>query len=773
MAGAILQRTRRAALAALALLGGAAVSPAQAPAQRLPKVSAPPAQLRLVDTIESHGVRFLRYAQEAGAVPALGAGAVLTDAPGRRADLLLDTTRRRIARPRTPAVTSTVALARARAATGVAVLRGRPTTQLAILPEGRGRLVWRVLLRAARPFASYEVLVDARSGEVVRAHELVIRATGAARVFDPNPITARGFRGGLADNNDADSPELTALRTPVTLDRLDGSTCLIGQWAHATLPALDSPPFGEVCLPGSDFSAVTRSDLRFEAVMAYFHADRAQAYVQGLGFTNALNRRLRIHANAIPDDNSFYDLIAREIATGTGGVDDGEDADTVLHEYGHALQHDQAPSIVPSGSPPAGVPGAIMEGFADYFAAAMAATYAPHHGEFDPCLSEWDSTALPGAPPCGRRTDTGLTRAQVDATCMEEIHCVGQTWASALWTIRGRLGGANADRLVIQSHFSYPPSPGFADASRALLAADRQLYGGVHRDALVSVLTSHGLVDPERLDDTPAEATALAVPGVARGRVDAAADPRDFYRLTLPAGRGVLVRLTATSGELDVRLLRPGAQAANQAGAVVAGSTNPGATESFGYVPPAAGEHPLEVSASAGAGDYVVETLVDTDGDTHADAADNCVATANSGQEDSDGDGRGNACDNCPRSANAGQENWDRDRAGDACDRSSRATLERVVVRRRRVTAYGQAQPAGLPLRAWRIVIQRRVCTRGRRSRCRHRTVREVAASRREGVRLVASTGRLRAGRYRVRAVIRARGFNAATSRRIGILIRR
>lgn len=752
--------------ATVGLLAAAPQAPAKPPSRTPARgLTAPATQVRLVETVRSQGARFVRYDQEVGGVPVLGAGAVLTDAPGRRADLLLDHTLRWIATPPAPRLTRDEALARARAASGTGVLRTSAQARLAILPKGGGgRLVWQALLAGRPPVGSLDVLVDARSGAVVRVRDARVPATGAARIFDPNPITAQGFRGGLADNNDADSPALTALRAPVTLERLDGSTCLFGQWVHATLPALSAPPLGEACAQGSDFTAVTRSDLRFEAVMAYFHIDRAQAYLQSLGFTNVNNRRVRVHANGTPENNSFYDLIAREITFGTGGVDDAEDADSIVHEYGHAVQHDQFPAFSPDGQT-----GAIGEGFADYFAAAQAATFAPHHGEFDACMSEWDATADPGVPACVRRLDTGLTVSQA-ASCAGEIHCVGQVWGGALWTIRQRLGGANADRLIVQSHFSYPPGVGFADASRALLAADRLLHGGANRDTIAGVLVERGLVDPERLDDTPDEGTPLPVPGSARGRVDAASDPRDYFRLSLPVARGVLVRLTAASGELDLRLLRPGARAANEPGAVVAGSTDAGAAESFAYVPQAAGDYALEVSTRSGAGDYLVEVLSDADGDGHADAADDCANAPNFGQEDRDRDGLGDACDNCPRASNADQANWDRDRAGDACDRSARATLERVAVRGSRLTAYGRALPASLPLSAWRVVIERRVC---KRSICRYRRVKEVAAGRREGDRRVAISGRPRAGRYRVRAVVRAPRFDAVRSRALGVTIGR
>lgn len=747
-------------------------------AAQLPEVRAPVDQLRIADKRESYGTRFVRYRQEIDGVPVLGSEVVVSDARRLQGDLLLDDTLELTAPDPSRFVGRPTAITRARVATETRVLRFPPEATLAILPRGnRGRLVWRVRVAARQPFSSSEVLVDARSGEVLQIRSLLRHATGAARIFDPNPITAQGSRGGLADAGDTDSTVLTNLRTPVTLDRLDGSTCLRGQWAYATLPG------GDVCASGNDFSGVTRADDRFEAVMAYFHVDRVQAYVQGLGLSNAMNRQLRVNANAFPDDNSFYDALSKEAYFGSGGVDDAEDADVIVHEYAHAILDNQVPEFGFGGDA-----GAIGEGFGDYLSSALAATFAPHHGELDACVAEWNATAFPAS--CIRRADTGLTVAQAraDPSCSAAIHCVGQVWASALWTIRQRIGAQNADRLVIQSQFAYTASIGFAEASRALVAADRQLYGGVHRDVLVAVLAERGLVDPERLDDTPAEATPLSVPGIVRGRVNAASDPDDMYRLTLPAGRGIVVRMSAPSGELDLRLLRPGALAVHEAGAVVAGSTAPGASESFAYVPSTAGDHSLGVAATAGAGEYLVEVLLDTDGDTRPDPSDNCPTRSNFGQEDRDRDGRGDACDafpddpandadrdgrgaqsdNCPRKANANQADWDRDGRGDACDRSSRVTLDRVVVRGTRLIAQGRTWPKRLSMRAWRVVVQQRTC---RRHVCRYRTVRVVPASGMSRRRLVAVVRRLQRGRYRLHATLRASGYNRARSRSLIVAV--
>ena len=79
--------------------------------------------------------------------------------------------------------------------------------------------------------------------------------------------------------------------------------------------------------------------------MAYFHIDRTRAYVDSLGLTEPLRRKpQKVRADGFTDDNSFYSPGTSTLALGSGGVDDGEDADVIVHEYGHSLQHQAARS---------------------------------------------------------------------------------------------------------------------------------------------------------------------------------------------------------------------------------------------------------------------------------------------------------------------------------------------------------------------------------------------------------------------------------------------
>lgn len=769
-----------AALGALPAAGGAAPTKLRAGDTR-----APVGQLRAAGVVMSHGTRFTRYRQQVGGVPVLGREAVLVDAPGARGDFVLDRTRRGLATPPQARIARADAISAAERAVNAARLRIPASAELAIRPEGAsGRLVWRVRVASGTPLDSFEVLIDARSGAVVDIRDLLHHDTGQAAVFDPNPVVEQGSTTGLADSNDANSALLTSRRIPVTLQRLTNATtgCLIGQWVRAKLAA-------DVCLAGANYSAVTRSDDRFEALMAYFHLDRTQAYVQSLGFTNVMNRQLVVNTDQIPDDNSFYDEIAKDLTTGTGGVDDAEDADVIVHEYGHAIQDDQVPGF---GADDDG--GAMGEGWGDYLQGAMSATYGTHtHPGFDLCMAEWDT--LPIGDPCLRRLDSPLTLAQArDGRCGssggEDPHCVGEVWSAALWNARTHIGGTTMDKIVLQSHFALTPTATFFDASAALLAADQQINGGANRAALIAALLPRGLIDPSHLDDTPAEATGLGVPATVTGRVDAVADPHDVFRIPLIKGKGLIVKLTAPTGDLDLHLLRPGTLAVDEDGATVAGSTGAGTNESFAYVPTRSGDFYLDVSAASGAGSYTLTTILDTDGDKRGNPTDNCATVSNFGQEDRDHDRRGDACDkfpddpandvdhdgrgadadNCPTVANTDQADWDHDAHGNACDRSSKAILDSVRAKRGRLTIVGLLRPRTLGPAALRVLVQRRTCTH---TGCRYRTVKDLRASApASDGRLTVVVGGLRSGRYRVRVQVRAAAFSVSPSRWRSIRVR-
>lgn len=488
-----------------------AVLPAAASAapQALKRAEAPAAQLERVDLTELPGGTVVkRFGQEVGGIPVVGAGAVVVDAPGEPAELLFDKSVGDLRAPGDPAVSRRDALAAALEAIG-RPSGGRTAARLVIAADHGNRLAWGVSHVDGRPIMDWLVMVDAADGAVLATVDLVRRGTvtGEAKLFVPNPVVDQGSYVKLRDRGDRNSRRLTRSREPVDLERIkEGQTCLRGPFARAKL----GPSRTNVCKDSLKWNSIKRRSNKFEALMAFFHLTSAQQYIRTLDLP-AINKRSQVVvANAVTEDNSYYLPGRDEIQLGTGGVDDGEDADVIVHEYGHAVQDDQNPDAFRAFG---NAVGAMGEGFGDYLAAAHSTELVGFDPEWTPCIMEWDATSYddnfePGI--CLRRADiNGVdpggwddadTVSERQALCGAfNIHCVGQVWSSALLKLRQALGDDASgrsiiDRIVLGSHFMLPSNPDFAEASAALIAADDDLYGGANCADLEAELEARELL---------------------------------------------------------------------------------------------------------------------------------------------------------------------------------------------------------------------------------------------------------------------------------------
>jgi hypothetical protein len=91
--------------------------------------------------------------------------------------------------------------------------------------------------------------------------------------------------------------------------------------------------------------------------MAYYWITAAQRYIQGLGFDSITRRPVNMESQDVRInqwglDNSFSTSKKDELRLGKGGVDDAEDAEVILHEYGHAIMDAQQTPFGYGQSPP-------------------------------------------------------------------------------------------------------------------------------------------------------------------------------------------------------------------------------------------------------------------------------------------------------------------------------------------------------------------------------------------------------------------------------------
>ncbi|MFG3497151.1 M4 family metallopeptidase [Streptomyces sp. NPDC047928] len=292
-----------------------------------------------------------------------------------------------------------------------------------------------------------------------------------ARIFMVNPVQSTGDQS-LVDGKDGkgdDSVPASAYAT-APLRGLDGSGSLSGRWV---VVRSDTGASAKV----ADVAGYDRHDDRFEQVMAYFWVNEAQEYLQGLGFGSELpganDRPQPVRINQWGADNSYFTDKKAEIRFGKGGVDDAEDAEVVLHEYGHAVHHAQVPGFGTSVEA-----GAIGEAFGDYLAVTVGehaiARYGWERRADLACVADWDAVSYTGTTPhCLRRIDTDKTYADK----VGQVHRDGQIWSRALLDIRHALGARTADRIIVNAQFGFAPDTGFRDAALTTIATARKMYG--------------------------------------------------------------------------------------------------------------------------------------------------------------------------------------------------------------------------------------------------------------------------------------------------------
>lgn len=344
-------------------------------------------------------------------------------------------------------------------------------TELVVLPRSRARLAW-----AVYSTEGVRTLVDAATGAVIRRDLVVKEAAGRGRVFDPNPVVTLQDES-LTDQKDADYAALQPAYFVRTLTNLDGSGFLRGDFADVKGTS------GRAFAADLDF-LYGRSDTRFEQVMAYHDLTTAQDYIQSLGFTDVNNEPQDVKADQFGGDNSFFYPKQDFIKVGKGGVDDGEDAEVIWHEYGHAIQDAQVPGFGEGHDA-----GSIGEGFGDYWAVTMS---EPVSGGFEvPCVADWDSVSYTtDVPHCLRRVDLDLTVDDADG----RIHHDGQIWSRALWDIHQDLGRATADTIILEAQFSFAPDTSWADAALDTVAAAQSLFGTGAANKVRSAFENRGIL---------------------------------------------------------------------------------------------------------------------------------------------------------------------------------------------------------------------------------------------------------------------------------------
>ncbi|HEY9246579.1 MAG TPA: M36 family metallopeptidase, partial [Candidatus Methanoperedens sp.] len=357
------------------------------------------------------------------------------------------------------------------------------SAELAVYPkDSEFYLVWEVSIALKGPSEGYHVYVNVDDGKIINTINVFKRkSTGKGSVFIPNPVIA------LKDSSpspESDIPE--DFYTTVVLRGLDGSGFLRGEY-------VDTCETPNRAYETSLLFYYKRGDSRFCEVMAYYHIDTFQRYIQKLGFKDICNGPVRVNAFGEGVD-SFFDTDTGVITYGAMGIPDAEDADIIIHEYSHAIVECQAPYL---GLTNEGA--AIEQGFGDF----MATCYFSEEGDgFNrECMGDW--SGINNKLHCVRRVDNQKYYPENFLGVMNN-DSDGEIWSAALWDMYLALGGNSEEKdiriksrdrsikLVLESNFFLNPLSKFVDGAEAVIRANKHLYKGNDEEKIKGIFIKRG-----------------------------------------------------------------------------------------------------------------------------------------------------------------------------------------------------------------------------------------------------------------------------------------
>jgi hypothetical protein len=306
-----------------------------------------------------------------------------------------------------------------------------------------------------------------------------------ATVFNPDPLTTAGvdYGGNYVDSANMDLAVLNNEREWVEVQASFSSGSFHPANAYCVVLDFDAPNIP----PSSsttDSLVYTRSQSGFEEVNALYHIHYFQEYVQSLGFSNLCNYPIEVDVHALGGaDNSMFSPATNppRLFFGDGGVDDAEDADVIVHEYGHALSYCASP-----GTNLGLERKSLDEGLGDYLAASYSRRISPFRWDD---IFTWD-----GHNEFWNGRSASTEKIYPDDV-NSSIHQNGEIWSTALMKIWEVIGYETTDALVLQALYSFATNMSMSDAAWLVLQADTLLNGGANSCAIINAFTAHGLLE--------------------------------------------------------------------------------------------------------------------------------------------------------------------------------------------------------------------------------------------------------------------------------------
>lgn len=231
-------------------------------------------------------------------------------------------------------------------------------------------------------------------------------------------------------------------------------------------------------------SKVTRNLPAFEDLNVLFHIENFNNYLTSIGYADLVNYQIEVDAHGFngADQSSFNGFSnPPQLTFGTGGVDDAEDADVIIHEFGHAIYNSIAPNAT-NGIERA----ALEEAFGDY----LASSYSRRQNAFNwHQVFNWDGH---NEFWIGRiANSTKIYPNDIN----NNIYTDGELFNGALMEIWSLLGPEKCDQLVIESIFGHINNLTMQDAAKLIVYADDIINEGSNKSNICNVFIQRGLLN--------------------------------------------------------------------------------------------------------------------------------------------------------------------------------------------------------------------------------------------------------------------------------------
>lgn len=244
-----------------------------------------------------------------------------------------------------------------------------------------------------------------------------------------------------------------------------------------------SSPTTNVAQSNTDTMLFTRNELGFEDINTFFHLNNYRNYWQTLGFTGLDASQISVdtHGNNGADNSFFSPATPIRLIFGEGGVDDAEDADVIIHEYGHAISHFASP-----GSNSGSQRNAIDEGFGDYIAVSYSKGYS--NFKWNEVFS-WD-----GHNEYWNGRDANSAKTALDISSSQNIYYNGEIWSTVMTDLLLSIGKTDADKFAIELMYYNAPNTSISQSLMNLFTIDSLLFNGTYRCEIFDVLFARKFV---------------------------------------------------------------------------------------------------------------------------------------------------------------------------------------------------------------------------------------------------------------------------------------